>query len=161
MSPHRGTGAVVMLEQAMHTGKPRKLRPASTLIAGAGRLGRRLATELARDQNQVVVIDRRQLMLDRLPPMFPGTCITGDASELETLVTAGIESVEAFVAATDDDSLNIMLAQFAHDWFGVPQVSARVGDPARGEILRDRGVAVIDPTDLAVRAYVQTRRSIA
>ena len=79
-----------------------------------------------------------------------GVFTVGAALETSALVTAGIEQADAFVAATNGDNTNIVIAQIAQQRFGVEKVVARILDPARAAFYRERGMEIVCPTRVAI-----------
>ena len=55
-----------------------------------------------------------------------------------------------FVASTDGDNTNIVIAQMAKRRFGVPKVIARILDPYRAKWYADQGLDTICPTKVAI-----------
>ena len=70
----------------------------------------------------------------------------GRALDWETLREAGIEDATAFVACTDGDNTNIVIAQIAQKKYGIGCVVARVYDPLRAEIFAQAGIRTVCPT---------------
>ena len=60
-----------------------------------------------------------------------GLFTVGTALEVEALVQAGVERADVFIASTNGDNTNLIIAQIAQKRFDVPKVIARVMDPAR------------------------------
>jgi trk system potassium uptake protein len=79
-----------------------------------------------------------------------GRYTVGTALEIEALEEAGIERADAFVAATDGDNTNLVIAQIAKRKFKVPIVIARILDPYRAEWYESQGVHTICPTRVAI-----------
>jgi trk system potassium uptake protein TrkA len=119
------------------------------VIAGCGNLGRRLAENLSRNGNEVVVMDLRAEALEALSPEFGGFRMEGDAGNAAVLQRARLGSADLAVAATDDDNVNLFFAQSARFLFAVPRALARVHDPAREATFRRLGVEAICPTTVA------------
>ncbi|NBU32674.1 MAG: TrkA family potassium uptake protein [Actinobacteria bacterium] len=96
-------------------------------IAGAGKVGRSIATELASNGHQVLLIDRdpkiQSLNVDGV------TSIQADACEVESLSEANVAACQVMVAATGDDKTNLVVSLLAKTEFGVPRVIARVNHP--------------------------------
>ncbi|HUG07843.1 MAG TPA: NAD-binding protein [Acidimicrobiia bacterium] len=106
------------------------------VIAGCGRVGSDLALTLSEEGHDVSVIDNRPGVFDRLGSTFNGTTHEGLGYDVRLLRDAGIESADAFVAATDSDNANAMAVQVAKRVFGVPKTIARLDDPAREDAYR-------------------------
>ena len=124
------------------------------VVVGCGRLGSILASRLSGQGNSVVVIDPHESSFNNLSSDFSGFQITGDASEIEILRSAKVDRADSLLAVTDNDNINLMVAQIAKNVFQVGTVLARVFDPAREKIYRDFGIATISPTQLSADAFV-------
>lgn len=118
------------------------------VIAGAGRVGGRLATDLADRGHDVVVIDRDAHALDDLGKAFNGIAILGEAYDVDTLEEGRTSRADVFCAMTDDDNTNLMAAEVAKAVYGVERVLARLHDPAREESYRALGIPYISTTNL-------------
>ena len=116
------------------------------LIMGCGRTGAQLACMLDADGHQITILDTNDYSFHRLPSDFHGTALVGDGTSDETLMKAGIEKVDAFVAVTQGDNRNIKAAQIARHIFKVPRVILRVYDPLRRELYSKLGFDVFSPT---------------
>ena len=97
-------------------------------IAGAGNVGRSIATELLGNGHQVLLIERepRSMKVDSVPA---AQWLLADACEIDTLVAAGIQGCDVVVAATGDDKVNLVVSLLAKTEFGVDRVVARVNHP--------------------------------
>jgi trk system potassium uptake protein TrkA len=99
---------------------------------------------------EVVVIDESEEALGRLGPNWPGEFHLGHGMDTSVLERAGIADADAFVASTDGDNTNIVIAQVAKQRYEVPAVAARILDPARAEFYSGRGFEVVSPTSTAI-----------
>jgi trk system potassium uptake protein len=79
-----------------------------------------------------------------------GHFTVGTALEVDALRAAGIERADAFIAATDGDNTNIVIAQIAKRRFNVPTVIARILDPLRAKWYAEQGVETVCPTKVAI-----------
>jgi trk system potassium uptake protein len=113
------------------------------IIAGCGRVGAYLATTLADDGHDVVIIDKDETAFRRLGEGFKGTTLRGIVFDRSTLDDARIRQAKAFVAVTSGDNSNIVSARTAKERYGVDHVVARIYDPARAEIFERMGVTII------------------
>lgn len=118
------------------------------VIAGAGRVGGEMATALAADGHDVVVIDRSQATLDLLGKSFNGLTLLGEAYDVDVLGEAGLPDAAVFCAMTDDDNTNLMAAEVAKVVYGVPRVLARLQDPAREKSYDALGIPHLSTTQL-------------
>ena len=127
------------------------------LIVGGGRVGSSLARAMLRDGHAVSCLDedpeahaRLEIGLESSWEDSGGQFTVGTGLEIEALEEAGIERADAFVAATDGDNTNIVIAQIAKQRFNVPTVIARILDPYRAEWYEQQGLHTICPTRVAI-----------
>ena len=126
------------------------------LIVGVGRVGSAVAARLRSEGWEVVVIDESEEALGRLGPNWPGEFHLGHGMDTSILERAGIADADAFVASTDGDNTNIVIAQVAKQRYEVPAVAARILDPARAEFYSGRGFDVVSPTSTAIAALSES-----
>jgi len=113
------------------------------VIIGCGRLGSSLAMEFSKEGQDVVVIDNVEENLERLGSGFNGRRIKGVEIDNYTLIEAGIDYADVFLAVTPDDNINIMACEIAKDIHGVKKVIARNVEPSREFIYRKLGIECI------------------
>ena len=113
------------------------------IIAGCGRVGSELATNLQRLGHSIVVIDKNRKAFERLKADFSGTQVVGFAFDREVLQEAGIDDADAFAAVTSGDNSNILAARVAKDHYRVPHVVARIYDPRRAQIYQRLGIQTV------------------
>jgi trk system potassium uptake protein len=116
------------------------------IIMGCGRVGEQVSLRMADEGHQVVVVDKDEAALARLPAHFRGRKVKGIGFDRDVLMEAGIESAEAFAATSSSDNANIIAARIARTIFHVPRVVARLYDPRRAEIYRRLGLVTISST---------------
>jgi trk system potassium uptake protein len=126
------------------------------LIVGCGRVGSALAKRLQEAGWQVVAVDESEEALGRLGENWPGEFHVGHALDIGVLEAAGIADADAFIAATDGDNTNIVVAQVAKLRYEVPHVATRILDPARAEFYSGRGFDVVSPTGSAIEALTDS-----
>lgn len=114
-----------------------------TIIAGCGRVGSSLATNLERLGHSVAIIDKNAKAFDRLKGDFAGKKIIGFVFDREILEEAGIEGAQAFASVTNGDNSNIVSARVAKEHYRVPQVVARIYDPRRAQIYQRLGIQTV------------------
>ena len=127
------------------------------LICGCGRVGAAVAKTMLSEGHEVSVLDEDPEAIallekgsDRSWEDMGGSFTVGTALEIDALIEAGIERADAFVASTDGDNTNLVIAQIAKRRFNVPKVVCRVLDPARAEWYREQGLETICPTKTAI-----------
>jgi trk system potassium uptake protein TrkA len=127
------------------------------LICGCGRVGSTVARAMLNEGHQVSVLDEDAealAMLEKNPEEswedVGGSFTVGTALEIDALLEAGLEQADAFVAATDGDNTNLVIAQIAKRRFNVPTVVVRVLDPARAQWYAEQGLSTVCPTAVAI-----------
>lgn len=127
------------------------------VIAGCGKLGSYLANLLSLEGQDVIVVDKDNESFSGLDSGFSGFALTGDATEIDVLEQARLRQSDLLVACTENDNVNMMVAQVARDIFHVKKVMARVFDPERASIYKDLNIETICPTQLSA---IQFRKAI-
>jgi trk system potassium uptake protein len=125
------------------------------IIIGCGRFGSILANRLSLAGHYVVVIDTDENAFGKLLPEYSGFRVQGDATEIEVLRQARVESADLLIAATREDNINLMVAQVARVEFGVRRVLARVNEPVKEDVYRILSIPTISPTAVAVDLFFQ------
>ncbi len=97
-------------------------------IAGAGNVGRSIATELLGNGHQVLLIERESRAM-KVASVPGAEWLQADACELDSLVAARAHECSVVVAATGDDKVNLVVSLLAKTEFGVDRVVARVNHP--------------------------------
>ena len=113
------------------------------IVVGCGRVGSTIARELAAEDHDVVVVDRRSEAFRRLGSDFAGRTLTGIGFDRDLLQSAGITEHSAVLAVTSGDNSNILIARVARETFGVQRVVARIYDPKRAVIYERLGIATV------------------
>ena len=130
------------------------------LIVGAGRVGSAVARLALAAGHDVSVLDEDPLSHERLDAGQSqswedsgGQFTVGTALEPEALEQAGIERADVFIASTDGDNTNLIIAQIAQRRFAVARVIVRVMDPARASWYGEQGLHTISPTKHAIEMF--------
>jgi trk system potassium uptake protein TrkA len=130
------------------------------LIVGAGRVGSTVARAALAAGHEVSVLDEDPLSHERLDEGQQaswedagGRFTVGHAIEIEALKQAGIEEADVFIASTDGDNTNLVIAQIAKRKFDVGKVVVRVMDPARATWYAEQGLHTICPTQAAIAEF--------
>ena len=138
------------------------------LIVGAGRVGSSVARNMLSEGHEVSCLDedpeshaRLEIGLDKPWEDMGGHFTVGTALELDALTAAGIERADVFVASTDGDNTNIIIAQIAQKRYQVPTVIARVLDPLRAEWYQRQGLQTVCPTRVAIEMLESAVRDAA
>jgi trk system potassium uptake protein TrkA len=101
------------------------------VIAGAGKMGRHLAYELALREHDVTIIEQENRPAKRAREVLPEAVDIqlGDACEPYVLEEAMLSQADVIIAATGDDEDNLVISLLAKQEFAVPRVLARVNYP--------------------------------
>ncbi|MCW2928823.1 MAG: TrkA-N domain protein [Thermoleophilia bacterium] len=121
------------------------------IILGSGRVGSAIALSLIHGGHDVAVVDNDPDSLIRLGgDDFSGDFFVGEAMDPDVLERAGILVADAFIASTDDDNVNVVIAQIAQRRYHVANVVVRVFDPDKAAFYEERGLNVVCPTNRAI-----------
>ncbi len=127
------------------------------LIVGCGRVGSAIAKSFLAEGNEVSVLDEDPEAIallnqgqDESWEDRGGRFTVGTALEVDALVEAGIQEADAFVASTDGDNTNLVIAQIAKRRYEVERVVVRVLDPHRARWYAEQGLQTVCPTQTAI-----------
>ena len=130
-------------------------------IAGAGSVGTAIAGDLRDNGHSVLLIEQDPDLVARLRPSLDVDWLEGDACEVSTLRTAGLEQADVMVAATGDDEDNLVVSLLAKMEFAVPRVVARVNHPKNRWLFNETwGVDVSVSTPHLLTALVEEAVSV-
>ncbi len=129
------------------------------VILGCSRVGAMLATDLAKNGDQVAVIDSKESAFVRLPKDAEVKRVLGMGVEHDILKKAGIEEADVFLALTNSDNTNLTAAQLVKHTFKVPRVASRVYDVQRAKAFEGLGLDIICPTVDAVHKFQEFLKS--
>ncbi len=96
------------------------------IILGAGQVGGTLAHNLAREDNDITLVDLNDERLRELQHRLDIQTVHGFASHPKVLIEAGIEQADMLIAVTDSDEVNMMGCQIAYTLFHTPTKIARI-----------------------------------
>jgi trk system potassium uptake protein len=127
------------------------------MIVGSGRVGSSIARKMLEQGHEVSVLDEDPEAIAQLEKGMSdswvdsgGLFTVGTALEMDALEEAGIERADAFVASTDGDNTNLVIAQIAQKRFNIRTVVVRVLDPARASWYEQQGLRTVCPTKIAI-----------
>lgn len=109
------------------------------VIAGGGKIGETLCQELSKEDINIVLLERNQDRLERIINKTDITGLTGDATDYDSLVEAGVQNCDLFIAVTPEDETNIISSVISKK-LGAEHTIARVRNPKyanREEFIRD------------------------
>jgi trk system potassium uptake protein len=125
------------------------------VIAGAGAVGRAVASELLENGHEVLLVDKdpHAVKADTVPK---AEWLLADACELSSLREAALENCHVAIASTGDDKANLVISLLAKTEFGVPRTVARINHPANEWLFNEAwGVDVSVSTPRFMSALVE------
>jgi trk system potassium uptake protein len=130
-------------------------------VAGAGKVGRFLAEDLAEAGHQVLLLEKNPALAASIIPQNGVTCVTADGCEVSSLQAAHLDEVDVMVAVTGDDEDNLVISLLAKQEFAVPRVIARVNHPKNHWLFNETwGVDVAVSTPQILSALVEEAVSV-
>jgi trk system potassium uptake protein TrkA len=96
------------------------------VILGAGQVGGTLAEHLAKESNNITVVDNNQPVLQALQERLDLGTVVGNAVHPNVLKTAGCQDADLLIAVTNSDETNMLACQIAYTLFRTPTKIARV-----------------------------------
>jgi trk system potassium uptake protein len=96
------------------------------IICGAGQVGWQIARQLAKEKNDVTVVDQNADLVRQATEALDVQGIAGFASYPDILARAGADDADMIIAATHSDEVNMVTCQVAHSVFDVPRKVARL-----------------------------------
>jgi voltage-gated potassium channel len=118
------------------------------IICGFGRLGEKIANELASQKRPFIVIEKERTRLDILEEN-KYLLIEGDATEDENLVKAGIHNAKGLVATLDSDISNVFAVLSARGMNPKLKIIARAEEESsRQKLLRSGADRVVLPYEI-------------
>jgi trk system potassium uptake protein TrkA len=121
------------------------------VIAGLSDIGKNLAELLAKEGNEVMVIDRDPAKCSAIAENSEIVAIAGDAGQKSILEEARVRNAYAFVAAAGDDSENLMICMMAKE-MGVKRVISLVDEAEHTETFKQAGINLqVNPDMVAAR----------
>ncbi len=100
------------------------------IILGAGQVGSSVAYNLAKEDNDITVVDTKGEVLRELRDRLDIRTVQGVGSHPEVLREAGADDAEMILAVTNSDEVNMIACQVAFSLFKTPTKIARVRSSA-------------------------------
>lgn len=95
------------------------------------------------------------LALAGMLPPGGGQRLAGDVTNPRALEKARMDKADLVVAATENDNVNLLVAQLAREMFGVRRVMAVLNDTGREDVYRELGVEAFSPAAASARELVK------
>jgi trk system potassium uptake protein TrkA len=107
-------------------------------VIGLGRFGKKLSQALSAAGAEVIAIDKSRVLIEAIRDQV-ALAVRLDATDEESLLAQGIDSVDAAVVAIGTDFEANALATSTLKAIGVKRIISRAGSEIRGKILRRIG----------------------
>jgi len=130
------------------------------LILGAGQVGASVAATLAREDDDITLVDTDANSLHKLQDHYDIRTIQGLASHPAVLERAGAADADLVLAVTNSDETNMVACQICHTLYNTPTKIARIRAPeylTKPELFNNEAIAIdvlISPEQL-VTDYIQ------
>ncbi len=98
------------------------------VIVGAGKIGATLVAKLAKEQHDVIIVDKDPKIVEQVVNRFDVMGICGGGADRMILEEAGVNYADFVIACTSRDELNILCCMLAKK-LGAKHTIARVRDP--------------------------------
>jgi K+ transport systems, NAD-binding component len=129
------------------------------IVAGAGEVGVHLAKMLSNEYHDIVIIDSNEELLRQLDSNADVTTVNGSATNISTLMEAGIKKSDLFIAVTHYEETNVIAAVLGKR-LGAKKVIARIDNyeylqPNNKEIFLNLGIDYLFyPEKIAAREII-------
>lgn len=120
------------------------------LIIGCGRLGSNIANNLSTKNRNVTIIDSNNESFRKLSPSFSGLYIEGDATDISILKEAEIDVADIVIVVTDNDNINILIAQMSKNMFHVKNIIIRLYDAEKRCVYDECDIQTVLPSLLCM-----------
>lgn len=130
------------------------------LILGAGQVGASVAATLAREDDDITLVDTDANSLHKLQDHYDIRTIQGLASHPDVLERAGAADADLVLAVTNSDETNMVACQICHTLYNTPTKIARIRTPeylTKPELFSNEAIAIdvlISPEQL-VTDYIE------
>jgi len=133
----------------------------NVMLLGASRISYYLAKRLIAGGNTVKIIDKDIERCREFSEQLPeAVIICGDGAEQELLLEEGIDSMDAFIALTGMDELNILISKFAQTQ-NVPKVVAKVNRNELGDMAQKLGLdSIVSPKKIVSNVLARYARAL-
>ncbi len=112
------------------------------IIAGGGIAGSALAAVLIEKNHDVVIIEKDRDRCKQLYAELGVVVVNGSATDINSLIEAGVEKADVAIGALYKDNKNLTFAILAHS-FGVPKIMVKMRIPEYLEAYKIAGVTSV------------------
>lgn len=131
------------------------------IIIGGGRVGTSLASYLASEGHDVVIVEKNPDIANALRADTTFFVVTGDGTETGNLESAGASKADVLFAVTGDDNTNLVAVHIGEHQFSIPNIVLGVNNPRNVKVFRELGVKkVVDRTSDAVQKMIDSMNDL-
>lgn len=112
------------------------------IIVGGGKIGVSLAETLSAHKHDVIIIEEDRRKCQEIADDFNGVVINGDATDVDVLKDAKIETADVFAAVTSDEEVNLLSCLLAKE-NSKAKTLARVTNHGYENIFRKVGIDLV------------------
>ncbi|MBQ6353687.1 MAG: Trk system potassium transporter TrkA [Lachnospiraceae bacterium] len=116
------------------------------IIVGCGKVGRELAAQLSKDNNDVTVVDINPDLVRNVSTLYDVMGVTGNGTSFEVLAQAGVDHADVLIAVTRSDEVNLLccvIARKATKCFTIARVSNPVYSREYKYLSKELGISMI------------------
>ena len=124
------------------------------VMAGGGEASVVLSNMLLTEGHEVVIIEKNKEVAEKVANEFKGMIINGDATKVNILKSANIESADVVFALTNDDITNFVFCVLAKK-LGVPKAISIANDPEKEKLFRGYGIDATISPGTAIASYLK------
>lgn len=124
------------------------------VIMGSGIFGLNLASLLVSDGYDITLIENDETRCNKIANKLDANVLYGNGTDKEILEESNIEEADVFVAATENDEVNL-LACILVKGYNVPKIISQVSDPNHKEAFNEVGINIIINPELNAANYVE------
>ena len=125
------------------------------IIVGNGKVGYAIASQLAGEHHDIVMVDDNAVALQRAENALDVMCIEGNGASIRVLKEAGAQSADLVIAVTNLDDTNLLCCFIAKK-LGAGHTIARVRNPEYSQEIRlvqeDLGLSMVINPEFAAAA---------
>ena len=116
------------------------------IIVGCGKVGRELAAQLSKDDNDVTIVDINPDLVRNVSTLYDVMGVTGNGTSFEVLDQAGVDHADVLIAVTRSDEVNLLccvIARKATKCFTIARVSNPVYSREYKYLSQELGISMI------------------
>lgn len=121
------------------------------IMVGCGETGKKLLSNWEDRRYKILAIDQNAVALDKVSAIRPLEIQQGDVSDLRTLIRAGVDHCNVFLALTGDDQINLFSSFLAREIFKVDKIVCRLQHGSYAEIFTGQHFFYINTGDAIVQ----------